>query len=213
MFGKVQNAWNYLGCNFWVVLVVGMFNFLKTCAFFTFSTELLVITAPRLRPLASLPNSFLIACGSARPTVRQSLRDTKFGSVRVFCSAPHGHLAWHPALGLLALGRVKVSRIFLQWKSVVRPKHLACSPACLTASWLLCGPRGDLELVWLFHVYEAGSSALPCDTSPPSPVAPSLHRTFLAGVASPSTLWATTKQREGLGKGMGSREHRSSHLP
>ena len=49
--------------------------------------------------------------------------------------------------------------------------------------------------------HEGGSPALPCDSSPPSPVAPSLHSLSVpAGVASHSTHWATTEQRaQGLG--------------
>ena len=91
----------------------------------------------------------------------------------------------------------------------------ACSSTCLTALWLRCGPRGDLEL-WLSHVsdHEAGSPALPCDSSLPSPVAPSLPSPSVpAGVALPlDSLGHHRARAVGFGReGMGSREYCSSY--
>ena len=54
----------------------------------------------------------LIWTGLCTTSVQQCLRVTKFGLAVASCSASHGDLAWRPALGLLALRRVQVSRIF-----------------------------------------------------------------------------------------------------
>ena len=81
------------------------------------------------------------------------------------------------------------------------------------------GSGAGLALSCSSHLsgYEAGSPALPCDPSPPSPVAPSLHRAFLQ-VWPPTRLIgpppSSVRKGSGFGQeGMGSRERRCSHLP